>query len=193
MPGVFPGRVGGAQRAVNADLLLNDIDPDGDSLTITRVDGDAAGIGIATAGSNGGTFTIRADGSYTFDPGTAFDNLKADATRTTSVTYTVADTNGATDRATLTVTVRAGNAAPEWADDAGTTHRYQVLTVADGDGDSATGTLNADLLLNDTDPDGDALGITGVKGYTAAVNRDGEHTTRQGRGPRRPDPRQPRR
>ena len=148
----------------NAGLLQNDNDPDGDDLTITEVGGDTASVGSATVGDNGGSFTIRADGSWDFDPGKDFDNLKAGVTRTTSVEYTVSDRNdgtGLTDTATLTVTVTGANDGLTANDDSGSTLENTPLTVADG--------ANADLLLNDTDPDGDTLTITEVAGDTANV------------------------
>ena len=49
----------------NADLLLNDVDIDGDDLTITEVDGDTGSVGKATDGSDGGSFTIDSKGGWT--------------------------------------------------------------------------------------------------------------------------------
>ena len=169
--GTTPGPGGGAQR-VNADLLLNDVDIDGDDLTITEVDGDTSSVGKATDGSDGGSFTIRANGSWEFNPGTDFDDLKAGVTKTTSVEYTASD-GSLTDTATLTVTVTGANDGLTANDDAGTTTENTQLTVADG----ATGTrvgggaqrANADLLLNDVDTDGDVLTITEVAGDRANV------------------------
>ena len=163
--GTTPGPGGGAQR-VNADLLLNDVDIDSDDLTITEVDGDTSSVGKATSGSDGGSFTIRANGSWEFNPGTAFDDLKAGVTRTTSVEYTTSD-GSLTDTATLTVTVTGTNDGLTANDDAGTTTENTELTVADGD----TGTTNADLLLNDVDIDGDDLTITEVGGDTNSVGK----------------------
>ena len=163
--GTTPGPGGGAQR-VNADLLLNDVDIDGDDLTITEVDGDTSSVGKATSGSDGGSFTIRANGSWEFNPGTDFDDLKAGVTRTTSVEYTASD-GSLTDTATLTVTVTGANDGLTANDDAGTTTENTDLTVADG----ATGTTNADLLLNDVDIDGDDLTITEVDGDTSSVGK----------------------
>ena len=101
----------GGTGTTNADLLLNDTDPDGDDLTITEVAGDTANVGSATVGDNGGSFTIRADGSWRFDPGSDFDGLAAGATATTSVEYTASD-GTLTDTATLTVTVTGEADAP---------------------------------------------------------------------------------
>ena len=42
-------------------ILENDSDPDGDDLIVTEVNSDAANVGQATAGSNGGLFTINTD------------------------------------------------------------------------------------------------------------------------------------
>ena len=171
--GTTPGPGGGAQRA-NADLLLNDVDIDSDDLTITEVDGDTSSVGKATDGSDGGSFTIRANGSWEFNPGTDFDDLKAGVTKTTSVQYTASD-GTLTDTATLTVTVTGANDGLTANDDSGTTTENTDLTVADG----ATGTTNADLLLNDVDIDGDDLTITEVDGDTSSV---GKATTGSGGG-----------
>ena len=65
-----PGSGGGAQKTVtnNADLLLNDTDANGDGLSISAVGGVAGNVGKATDGTNGGSFTINTNGSYTFNP-----------------------------------------------------------------------------------------------------------------------------
>ena len=169
--GTTPGPGGGAQR-VNADLLLNDVDIDSDDLTITEVDGESSSVGKTTTGSGGGSFTIRADGSWDFNPGTAFDDLKAGVTRTTSVEYTASD-GTLTDTATLTVTVTGANDGLTANDDSGTTTENTDLTVADGATGTTSGTTttNADLLLNDVDIDGDDLTITEVDGDTSSVGK----------------------
>ncbi|MDR6603056.1 VCBS repeat-containing protein [Achromobacter deleyi] len=93
-------------------VLGNDADPDNDALSVSKVAGAEANVGAAVAGSNGGTFTLNADGTYTFNPGTAFQELAAGQTATTSVIYTVTDAQGATDTATLTITVTGTNDTP---------------------------------------------------------------------------------
>ncbi len=98
--------------AGTGNVLTNDADPDGDRLTIDQVEGSAANVGTAIRGSNGGTFLINADGTYTFDPGTDFDDMSAgDPPRTTTITYRVTDGTGF-DTATLTVTVTGVNDDP---------------------------------------------------------------------------------
>ncbi|WP_075995484.1 putative Ig domain-containing protein [Salaquimonas pukyongi] len=89
-----------------------DSDPDGDTFTVTLVNGDAANVGMAVASSNGGTFTIGATGGYMFEPGSGFRDLSDGEARPTSITYTIDDGNGGADQATLTVTVNGSNNAP---------------------------------------------------------------------------------
>ncbi|MGR3368306.1 MAG: ExeM/NucH family extracellular endonuclease [Sagittula sp.] len=89
-----------------ADLLANDTEFDGDTLTIIAVDGTSA---------LGATVTM-ADGQITYTP--AFDELAEGETVEDTFTYTVDDGYGGTDTATVTVTVTGTNDAP-------------VLTVSD--------------------------------------------------------------
>ncbi len=56
---------------------------------VSEVNGVAGNVGGSVTGSNGGTFVVLGDGSYTFDSGTAFDNLAVGETRTTSISYTI--------------------------------------------------------------------------------------------------------
>ncbi|ANN76131.1 cadherin-like domain-containing protein [Bordetella flabilis] len=89
-----------------------DSDPDGDTLTVSKVGNDATKVGQPVAGSNGGRFTLNADGTYSFDPNDEFNDVPQGATRTTSITYEISDGEGGTDTATLTITVVGLNAAP---------------------------------------------------------------------------------
>ncbi len=88
-------------------VLPNDTDVDtpNTSLVVSEVNGSMGNVGTAIAGSNGGTFTLNADGTYTFDPGKDFQPLKNGESATTSIAYTVSDGLGGTDTATLTITV----------------------------------------------------------------------------------------
>jgi VCBS repeat-containing protein len=124
-------------------VLANDSDPEGTALTVSAVGSVPGNIGTAVAGSNGGTFTIAADGSYRFNPGSSFQDLDGGETRTTSITYTVRDADGAVSTATLTITVTGDNDAPVGADGSITTTEdtpaSRTLPVAsDIDGEDLT-------------------------------------------------------
>ncbi|MFK7820928.1 MAG: Ig-like domain-containing protein [Planctomycetaceae bacterium] len=95
----------GEGESVSGDVLDNDTDPNGDDLVVAAVNGDTASVGSPVDGSNGGTFTIDADGSLTFDSGSDFDDLNDGETRLTTIKYTVDDGNGGTDTTTVTVCV----------------------------------------------------------------------------------------
>ncbi|MBV9692268.1 MAG: VCBS domain-containing protein, partial [Alphaproteobacteria bacterium] len=86
-----------AQNGVggNANLLANDSDPDGDSITITAVNGSAGNVGHQIALASGALLTVNSDGTYTYDPNHAFDWLASttsgasDTQATDSFTYAV--------------------------------------------------------------------------------------------------------
>ena len=67
----------------DGNVLAND-----GTSTVSAVAGSASNVGQNVAGSNGGQFTINSDGSLDFSAAGDFENLRAGATATTSVTYT---------------------------------------------------------------------------------------------------------
>ncbi len=90
---------------VSGDRLLdNDTDPDGDTLTVTAIDGVAVADGQTVTLASGALLTISQDGSFSYDPNGQFDSLAAGALDTDSFTYTISDGHGNTDTATVTVT-----------------------------------------------------------------------------------------
>ena len=132
-----------------------DVDPDGDAIRVERVEGAPGNVGEPVPGSAGGTFVLRADGTYTFDPGRDFLALAPDEARTTQVTYGITDDQGGTDTATLVVTVLGTNNAPVAQDDA-------LRAAADR---PASGNLLIDNGAGpDRDPDGDRIRIVRVNG-----------------------------
>jgi cysteine-rich repeat protein len=120
-----------------AQLVANDTDPDGDTLTITAVDG-----------ATNGTVTLHANtNTVEFTPTANFEG-------TGTFTYTVSD-GTATDIATVTVTVGGENDPPIAVDDTANTDEDVALVIA-----------AATLLGNDSDPDGQTVTITGVDNPT---------------------------
>lgn len=123
------------------DLLANDVDIDGDTLTISAFD---------TTGTLG-RVTDNGDGTVDYDPNGAFDSLRAGENAFDTFGYTASDGNGGTDTGTTTVTVTGGNDAPiAVADDGYVIDAGTRLTVA----------ADAGVLANDTDPEADRLTVT---------------------------------
>ncbi|MCG8601304.1 MAG: Ig-like domain-containing protein, partial [Verrucomicrobiales bacterium] len=89
--------------ALNIDLLGDDTDPDGDTLSLIEINGVAAG-GTITLPS-GALLTVNGDGTVNYDPNGQFDSLDETQTATDTFTYTISDGNGGTDTATATVTI----------------------------------------------------------------------------------------
>ncbi|WP_353929307.1 cadherin-like domain-containing protein [Okeanomitos corallinicola TIOX110] len=84
------------------NVLNNDSDADGDTLTVDSID---------TTGTLG-TVTDNGDGTFEYDPNGQFESLKDGETATDTFTYTISDGNGGTDTATVTVTINGVNDAP---------------------------------------------------------------------------------
>ncbi len=83
-----------------------DTDPDnGDSFTVTAVNGKAVSDGDVVALVSGAEVTIHADGTFSYDPNGMFDALGAGDTADDQFTYTVTDTQGGTGTATATIAV----------------------------------------------------------------------------------------
>ncbi|MCF8088561.1 MAG: cadherin-like domain-containing protein [Desulfotignum sp.] len=109
-------------------VLSNDTDLDAsDSHNVSAVNGESVKVNTPVAGSDGGTFTINTDGSYSFDPGTDFDDLAKAETRDTSVTYTIQDNEGGSDTASLTISVTGTNDNPVASDNAQAIGQNNVL------------------------------------------------------------------
>ncbi len=134
---------------VSGDLFADngsgtDSDPDGDTITVSQVNGVPANVGQPVAGSTGGTFTVNPNGTFTFDPDADFNNLPVGATATTTITYQISDGEGGTDTATVTVTVTGINDAPV---------STPIAPQNDNDDEPVTLVVSG----NFTDPDGDTL------------------------------------
>jgi VCBS repeat-containing protein len=99
--------------AVAPGVLANDTDPEGTTLTVGTVNGLAANVGVAVTLANGATVTLNANGSYTYNPGNAFQALTAGQSGTDTFSYTAQDGGGAQSLpATVTITITGVNDAP---------------------------------------------------------------------------------
>ncbi|AFZ49132.1 Ig-like domain-containing protein [Dactylococcopsis salina] len=106
---------GDTESQLASNLLANDSDPDeGDTLTISAVNGDAANVGTEVELASGALLTVNDNGSYIFDPNGAFESLPVGQSEDVTFTYTVSDAEGLPDEATATITVEGRNDTPEF-------------------------------------------------------------------------------
>ena len=115
-------------------VLANDTDPDaGDTKTVSAVNGVPGNVGVPTATARGATVTLNANGSYTYNPGSVFQSLRAGQSDTDTFTYTAQDGAAAQSTpATVTITITGVNDAPAGTDASVTINEdaTHVFTVA---------------------------------------------------------------
>lgn len=149
-----------------SDVLANDSDPDGDVISLVAY--ETSGVVIIngqSVGSLNHSLSLNS-GVFTFDSGDFFDFLGADTSALVVYSYTITDPSGATDQASITVTVNGLNDPP--------------LALNNGFAVIAGATKSftaAELLANDTDPDvTDVLSIHQVASL-GTITVDGSPTT----------------
>ncbi len=147
-----------ASAAAIVSVLGNDVDVEGNALSVTAISQPAVGTGTVTL----------VNGVVRFTPGPGFSGP-------TSFTYTISDGAGGVDTATVNVTVNSINAAPDAVNDALTVAEDSGATIVDvlsNDTDRENGVLRVTVV---TQPAGGtvALGPTGVVTFTPALNFSG--------------------
>ena len=124
------------------NLLVNDSDPDGDTLQITSINGVALTPGVAQSiPVPEGTVQVAVDGTLTFVP-------TANANGPVTFPYEISDGRGGVANSTVTITARP-NLPPVANPDV-----YPMPSSP----------LTLGLLSNDSDPDGDILQVTSING-----------------------------
>ncbi|MBI3409188.1 MAG: tandem-95 repeat protein [Planctomycetes bacterium] len=118
-------------------------------------DGNALSVIGVTQGTKG-SVVINADNTVTYSP-------NANVNGADSFQYTISDGRGGTASAAVTVTITPVNDPPVAVNDPATTLENVSVTIA--------------VLANDSDPDGDALSVTGVtQGTKGSVVIDADNT-----------------
>ncbi len=128
--------IGNEDTLVTGNVLSNDTDADGDTLSVIA----------GTYATANGSIVLSANGAFTYTPASGFFGVD-------SFDYTVQDGQGGSDTATVNLTINEVpdipvNTAPIAQDDA---------AVVDEDG-----SVVIDVLGNDSDADGDALSISSL-------------------------------
>ncbi len=132
-----------------------DVDPDGDRIVVTEVNGTPINSGVPTSLPSGAILTMNADGTYDYNPNGAFESLGNGQIGTDTFTYQVSDGEGGFDTATVNLTVGGINDAPVAFDDEVTTPEDVPVTFDPRD--------------NDTDVEGDLLTITAIDGISVVA------------------------
>jgi len=154
--------MGAEDTVITGNVLGNDIDPDGDPLTVTGfsvdIDGDTV-PDVFTAGDTAtiagvGTLELNGDGSYTFTPDADWNGTVP------TVSYTIDDGDGGSDTANLVITVTPVNDAPE-----------AVGTIPDANDQDADSGISLDVKGFFGDADGDALSYSAT-GLPAGLTID---------------------
>ena len=150
----------------NTNVLTNDDDPEGDNQTPTLIGGSDAGNNTQSLNtSNGGTAVLDTiTGELTYTPDPTF-------TGQDTVTYMVCDdaTPMACDTANVFIDV-----VPAVNPDGSNNPPIAVTDVATSPQDS---TLTTNLIVNDSDPDGDGLSVTP---QTNATSSNGTYSVDSG-------------
>lgn len=149
----------------SGDVLANDVDAEGDVLSVTGVrtgaeagSGTDGAIGVALRGLYG-VLVVQADGSFQYTLDNSLPEVQALRASGQTVqdvfTYTLADALGADDTAELRITIDGRNDTPVAADDAA------IAIEAGGIGNGTPGRdPGGNVLANDSDVDSVANGET---------------------------------
>jgi VCBS repeat-containing protein len=153
------------RSVLSGNVLDNDFDIDGDSISVTAVNGIMGNVGTEISLASGATLTLNADGTFNYSPNGAFNWLAEGETAIDTFEYTVSDSQGATSTATVVVTIVGENEPPEAGDDFVRTPVGEPVVIP--------------VLTNDVDANGDPLAVIIVDppaNGTAVVNADGTIT-----------------
>ncbi|MEL6553282.1 MAG: Ig-like domain-containing protein [Cyanobacteria bacterium J06621_11] len=140
--------VSGDSQSTDEDNILTSSVP-----AATDVDGTIPADGYTLIeGVTEGSLTFNPDGTYSFDPGTDFQDLTIGESREVTFTYTATDNDsGVSEPATVTITVTGTNDVPVASDDALTTDEDNLVSGTVPEATDVDGTIVPDgyLLVDD--------------------------------------------
>ncbi|MBL4613139.1 MAG: tandem-95 repeat protein, partial [Emcibacter sp.] len=147
-------------NSLTIDVLANDTDVDGDSLSVTS----------ATVNTGQGTVSINDDGTLNYDPGSSYDGLAVGETASVEISYEISDGQGGTATATTDVTVTGSNDAPVVSGPVTFmgTEDYTITMTGEQ--------LQTMLLSNASDADGDTLVAQNITVDRGTITDNGDGT-----------------
>ncbi|WGF87749.1 Ig-like domain-containing protein [Marinivivus vitaminiproducens] len=141
-----------------------DNDPDGDRISVSRVENMVSSVGKSLVLDSGARFQVQRDGTLIFNPNGAYDDLDRGESTTETLSYTIRDPGGSIDHASVEVTVSAPE-APASAEGV-------YFQTEDPDEDNNPDPdPNAPRYLWQIDADGDVVPITDADTGRQLVDR----------------------
>lgn len=134
-----------AGTLLNTNVVVDILENDSDA------DGDP--LTVFSAVANNGSVTINGDGTVTYMPNSDWCGID-------TITYIVADGNSGTDTAVVEVDVDCANNPPVAENDNASTPPGTSITI--------------DVLVNDSDPDGDVIGVIGASALHGSATLSGD-------------------
>lgn len=138
------------------DMLSNDVDSDGDILSVASVNGIAvsdAPSGTEISLASGASLIVYQNGIFEYNQNGVFDTLNDGEQANDSFSYVTTDGKEASNSATVTISINGitDSQPPVAVDDMFAVEEDMLLT-------------GMRVLVNDSDPDGDALSIIAIDG-----------------------------
>ena len=145
-------------------LLVNDSDTEHRAITLDQLDGNGGPLPLLGTSAKGAAVVVHADGGFSYDARgvAAIQALPRGQTTSDTFSYRITDGLGATDSATVTMTALG-------------TRNHSPVTQGDTATISSTVQLHgANVLTNDSDPDGDTLAVTQLNGSSSLTGPSGD-------------------
>jgi hypothetical protein len=140
-----------------------DSDADGDTFTISEVNGSSTNVGQEIILASGAKLTVNADGTYSYDPNGKFNRLtdgSSGAVHTSTVGDTFSYTLSGGNTVTVTVTVDGVAGPGDWL-------------MGDADNNTITGTPQSDIFVVSQGGDDTVSGLGGTGRFLLRRRADG--------------------
>ncbi|MHC4562230.1 MAG: Ig-like domain-containing protein [Planctomycetota bacterium] len=169
-------------------ILGNDIDPDGGPLTVVEINGSASNMSTTLLLPSGATLLANPDGNFYYIAAGDTDHLAAGEEAIDRFTYTINDSQGDSDTATVTITIEGVNDAPVAINDSFATLEDTPLVMTPQDNDTDADASDVPTIGSFTQPANGSVvdNGDGTLTYTPNANFHGsdsfEYTLSDGQG-----------
>ncbi len=126
-----------------------DADVDGDTITVSHVNGMAGAVGQEITLASGALLAVHSDGTFTYNPNDVFDNLGAGETASDQFTYQISDGAGGTETTSVSITIT------------GSDDPLSITGLRDGAAPDTDGSVQESDLASGSTPDENGENISG--------------------------------